>query len=46
MIFIVNDLISIGAGDGIDCLLDGIQGELWATSYNSSKCRLSKLEGF
>lgn len=32
-------------GNGIDCLLDGVQRELWATSHNCSKCCFSQLEG-
>lgn len=33
------------AGNGIDCLFDGVQGELWTTSHNCSKCCFGELEG-
>jgi len=33
------------AGDGIDCLLDGVQRELWPSPNYSSKCCPGELEG-
>lgn len=33
------------AGNGTDCIFDGVQRELWPSSYNCSQCCISKLEG-
>jgi len=43
--FDTTDSVLPSAGDGIDCLLDGVQRELWPTSNYSSQCCPGKLEG-
>lgn len=33
------------AGDGLGCLSDGVQRELWSASYHCSQCCPRQLEG-